>query len=95
VPPVPGAAGRGGVQGGGGRGAAPPAPPPVSVGPPIPLSATDANPTPPERGFVAIEPYAGITNAMNMAHRGQYKELQSVPPGGRWQESFWISASGF
>ena len=95
VPPVPGQApaGRGGNAGG--RGNAPPAPPPVSVGPPIPLSAANANPTPPERGFVAIEPYAGITNAMNLAHRGLYKELQSVPPGGNWQESFWISTSGF
>ena len=95
VPPVPGQApaGRGGNAGG--RGNAPPAPPPVSVGPPIPLSAGDGNVTPPERGFVAIEPYAGITNAMNLAHRGLYKELQSVAPGGSWQESFWISATGY
>jgi aldose 1-epimerase len=94
VPPVPGqapAAGRGGNTGG--RGNAPPAPPPVSVGPPIPLGAP--GPTPPERGFVAIEPYAGITNAMNLAHNGVYKELQSIAPGGRWEESFWISASGY
>lgn len=95
VPPVPGAAGRGGAAGGGRGGAAPPAPPPVSVGPPIPLSAADTGVTPPERGFVAIEPYAGITNSMNLAHRGLYKELQSVPPGGSWQESFWISATGY
>ena len=95
VPPVPGAAGRGAQGGGRGNAAAPPAPPPVSTGPAIPLSAADTNPTPPERGFVAIEPYAGITNSMNMAQKGQYKELQSVAPGGNWQESFWISASGY
>ena len=38
---------------------------------------------------------AGITNAMNLAHKGVYKELQSIKPGGTWQESFWIKPSGF
>jgi aldose 1-epimerase len=96
VPPVPGA-GRSGAAGGnqGGRGNAPTPPPPVSIGPAIPLSATDTTPTPPERGFVAIEPYAGITNAMNLAHRGVYKDLQSIVPGGRWEESFWITATNY
>lgn len=28
------------------------------------------------------------------AHR-VYKDLQSIPPGGVWQESFWIRPSGF
>ena len=36
-----------------------------------------------------------MTNAINMAHQGQYKELQSIPPGGTWAESFWIRPSGF
>ena len=27
--------------------------------------------------------------------KGVYKELQSVPPGGTWQESFWVKPSGF
>jgi aldose 1-epimerase len=45
--------------------------------------------------FICIEPMAGITNALNLAHRGVYKELQSIPPGGAWQESFWIRPSGF
>jgi aldose 1-epimerase len=48
-----------------------------------------------DRGFVCIEPMAGITNAMNLAHRGVYKELQSIPPDGSWEESFWIKPSGF
>jgi aldose 1-epimerase len=47
------------------------------------------------RGSVAIEPMAGITNSMNLAHKGLYKDLQSVPPGGSWQESFWIRPKGF
>jgi len=46
------------------------------------------------RDFVCIEPMAGITNALNLNHQGKYPELQSVPPGGKWSESFWIRASG-
>ena len=37
----------------------------------------------------------GITNAMNLAHKGLYKDLQSVAPGGTWEESFWVRTSGF
>jgi aldose 1-epimerase len=80
-------------SGGGRPGAAPP--PPSSQGPPLPLSAKDTSPAPPMRGFVAFEPMVAITNAMNMAHKGTYKELQSIAPGGFWQESFWIKPSGY
>ena len=45
--------------------------------------------------FIAFEPMAGITDAMNLAHKGLYKELQSIPPGGSWEASFWIKPSGF
>jgi aldose 1-epimerase len=45
--------------------------------------------------FICFEAMAGITDAINLAHRGIYKELQSVPPGGTWQESFWVRPSGF
>ena len=45
--------------------------------------------------FICIEPMAGITNALNLAHKGIYKELQSIPPGGTWKESFWIKPRGF
>jgi len=86
---------RGG--GGGGRGGAPGATPPPApatpAAPTVPLSAprdTAAN-----RGFIAIEPMAGITDSMNLAHKGLYKELQSIPPGGKWEESFWLRPSGF
>ena len=48
-----------------------------------------------DRNFICFEPMAGITNAMNMASKGLYSELQSIPPGGSWQESFWIRPSGF
>jgi aldose 1-epimerase len=49
----------------------------------------------PERNFICFEPMAGMTNATNMAHKGTYKELQSIAPGGTWRESFWIRPSGF
>jgi aldose 1-epimerase len=52
-------------------------------------------PAQPNRGTVAIEPMAGISNSMNLAHKGLYKDLQSVPPGGTWEESFWIRPKGF
>ncbi len=45
--------------------------------------------------FVCFEPMAGITDAMNLAHRGLYHELQMLAPGQIWQESFWIHPSGF
>jgi len=83
--------------GGGGRGA-----PPAAAGQPGAATTapapTTAPPTPmpaPSRGTVAIEPMAGISNSMNLAQKGLYKELQSIPPGGTWQESFWIRPRGF
>ena len=45
--------------------------------------------------FICFEPMAGITNALNLAHKGTYQELQYIKPGGTWQESFWIKPSGF
>jgi aldose 1-epimerase len=67
---------------GGGRGSAPP--------------AAGAPPTPPApRNFICFEPMTGITDAINMAHKGLYKGLQTIAPGATWQESFWIKPSGF
>ena len=50
---------------------------------------------PRDRNFICFEPMAGITNGLNLAHKGVYKELQSVAPGDVWQESFWIAPRGF
>jgi aldose 1-epimerase len=61
----------------------------------VPLSGVKDAPAPPERGFVAFEPMAGITDSMNLAQKGLYKELQSVPPRGSWEESFWVRPSGY
>jgi aldose 1-epimerase len=59
---------------------------------PKPAAASGQNPSAPapERNFICFEPMVGITNAMNLAHKGLYKELQSIAPGGTWQESFWV-----
>lgn len=47
------------------------------------------------QGYVCFEPMAGITDALNLAHKGLYKELQSIPAGGVWKESFWVRPSGY
>jgi aldose 1-epimerase len=51
--------------------------------------------SPKSADFICFEPMAGVTDAVNLAHRGLYKELQSVAPGGTWRESFWVKPSGF
>ena len=48
-----------------------------------------------DRDNVVMEAMSAITNAFNMAHRGTYKDLQMVAPGGEWRESFWVKTSGF
>jgi aldose 1-epimerase len=45
--------------------------------------------------FICFEPMSIITDGFNLAHAGVYKDLQSVPPGGVWRESYWITPSGF
>jgi aldose 1-epimerase len=50
---------------------------------------------PQDRNFIAIEPMVGPTDAINLAHKGLYKDLQYIAPGQTWQESFWIRPSGF
>jgi len=46
------------------------------------------------REFICFEPMTGITNAVNLAHDGKYPDLQTVAPGAKWSESFWIRTSG-
>lgn len=48
-----------------------------------------------DRNFICIEPMAAITDAMNLSHKGLYRDLQSIAPRGNWEESFWIRPSGF
>ena len=50
---------------------------------------------PPGRNFICFEPMSGVTDAFNLNQAGLYSELQSIAPGQTWQESFWITPSGF
>jgi aldose 1-epimerase len=44
--------------------------------------------------FLCFEPMTGVPNAVNMAGAGKYPMLQTVAPGARWTESFWVKATG-
>jgi len=65
-------------------------------GPKYPVAVIYAPPAPAgqTRDFICFEPMTGITNAVNLYHEGKYPELQTVAPGAKWTESFWIRASG-
>ena len=99
-----GGQGQGGPPAGGGRPAGPapatsspfPVDPAqgVKVAPPA-VPSPDGGPAPTTRGFIAFEPMVAITNALNLAHKGVYKDLQSIPPGGSWEESFWVTTKGY
>ena len=64
----------------------------VRFGEKYPVSVVYA---PAGRSFICFEPMTGVTNAFNLNHAGKYPELQTVPAGGVWKESYWIKASGF
>jgi aldose 1-epimerase len=64
----------------------------VRYGPKFPIAVIYA---PQTRNVICFEPMSAITNAFNLAHEGTYKNLQSVPPGEKWVESFWVRPSGF
>jgi aldose 1-epimerase len=64
----------------------------VIYGPKYPVAVVYA---PAGRDFICFEPMSGPTNAFNLHHAGKYQDLQTIPPGGRWRESFWIRPTGF
>lgn len=64
----------------------------VLYGPRYPVAVVYA---PQGRDFICFEPMSGPTNAFNLHHAGKYKELQTIPPAGRWIESYWIHPTGF
>lgn len=64
----------------------------LRFGPKFPVAVVYA---PPGRDFICFEPMTGITNAFNLAQAGKYPELQTIAPGGRWRESYWIAPSGY
>jgi aldose 1-epimerase len=106
--PLPAAGGgRGGGGGGRGAGQGAPATPPTPSGPfpvdpaqgvrvaPPAVTPAEGAAAPTTKGFIAFEPMVAITNALNLSHKGVYKELQSIPPNGSWEESFWITTKGY
>lgn len=69
----------------------------ISFGPKY-RAATIYLPSPPPVGnakFICIEPLAAIISGINLAHRGRYADLQYLPPGDVWSETFWVGADGF
>jgi aldose 1-epimerase len=64
----------------------------VRYGPKYPIAVVYA---PRGKNVICFEPMTGVTNAFNLAHAGLYPQLQSIPPGERWVESFWVRPSGF
>jgi aldose 1-epimerase len=64
----------------------------VRLGPKFPIAIVYA---PETRDVVCFEPMTGVTNGFNLAHAGLIKDLQSIPPGETWAESFWIHPAGF
>jgi aldose 1-epimerase len=66
-------------------------------GPHYPVTVIWEPASPPGQSFdfICIEPMAGVTNALHLNHAGKYPELQTVPAGGTWTESFWIRPRGF
>jgi aldose 1-epimerase len=64
----------------------------VIYGPKFPVGVVYS---PPNAQFICFEPMSAITNGVNLAHEGKYSELQTVPAGGEWRESFVVRPSGF
>jgi aldose 1-epimerase len=98
-----GGGGRGGGRAATGGAGIPPAPSGpfpvdpaqgVKIAPPAaPPAAGAAAPT--TKGFIAFEPMVAVTNALNLSQKGVYKDLQMIPVGGSWEESFWITTKGY
>lgn len=64
----------------------------VAFGPNYPVAIVYA---PPGQNYICFEPMSALTNGVNLAHEGKCASLQTIPPGGCWQESFWIRPDGF
>ncbi len=50
---------------------------------------------PPGQNYICFEPMTALTNGINLAAEGKYPELQTIPAGGDWSESFWVRPEGF
>ena len=50
---------------------------------------------PPNQNYICFEPMSALTNSVNLAAAGKYPELDWIPAGGEWRESFWVKPGGF
>jgi aldose 1-epimerase len=50
---------------------------------------------PPGHDFICFEPMAAITNGINLAAEGKYAALQTLAPGGVWQDNFRVRGLHF
>lgn len=64
----------------------------VLYGPKYPVAVVYS---PAGRDFICFEPMSGPTNAFNLKQAGKYADLQTIAPGAKWRESFWIHPTGF
>ena len=63
----------------------------VEYGPKYPVAVVYA---PPGQPFICFEPMTGVTNVINLAAAGK-AELQTVPAGGVWTESYFVRPTGY
>ncbi|MEP6963031.1 MAG: hypothetical protein ABI995_13205, partial [Acidobacteriota bacterium] len=67
----------------------------TSFGPKYPVAVVwEPNQNGQPQPFICFEPMTGVTSAANLAQAGKYPSLQTVAPGARWSESFWIKTNG-
>lgn len=67
----------------------------TSFGPKYPVAVVwSPNQNGQPQPFICFEPMTGITNAANLSQTGKYSNLQTIAPGARWSESFWVKATG-
>lgn len=64
----------------------------VKFGPKYPVAVVYA---PKGGSYVCFEPMASETNAFNLTHEGKDAKLQTIAPGAKWSESFYITPAGF
>ncbi|MEP7352356.1 MAG: aldose 1-epimerase [Acidobacteriota bacterium] len=68
----------------------------TSFGPKYPVAVVwEPNSQGQPQPFICFEPMSGVTSATNLSQAGKYPGLQTVAPGARWTESFWVKGTGF
>ena len=58
-------------------------------------AAAGGVPQPPPAPTHCFEPMVGITDGINLAQKGLYKDVQYVAPDQIWEGQFWVRPSGF